>query len=181
MFNLFKAKVDKDADIFKKVKVIDDNDKPGLKKVNEYFVDSSGFGSYNEPALTANAFLAQVKANKYYGITSQGQFQVYISEYEKVNSKHSKRKKIANNTYKIIYNNGDIDIILHSTTIIEIRGQVVSLFTEGYRTTTTKQRLNKVLRDYNISVYQKNYQWYVDTPEHKGLDFVEGMAVTINK
>ena len=179
MYNLFKAKVDRDADIFKKVKVIEDNDKPGLEKVNEYFVDSSGFGSSSEPALTANAFLAQVKANRYYGITSQGQFQVYISEYEKVNSKDFKRQKIANNTYKLTYNNGDIDIILHCTTIIKVRGQVVSLFTEGYTTPTTKRRFNEYLSQYDISVYQSKGQWYVDTPGAKGIEFVEGMAIEL--
>jgi hypothetical protein len=55
----------------------------GYKLLNEYFVDNSGWGTDREPALTFNQFLNKVKAGLYYGITSIGQFQVYIGEYKK--------------------------------------------------------------------------------------------------
>jgi len=49
---------------------------------NRYFVDSSGFGSEGEGALTINQFLARVKQGLAYGIYEAGQFQVYIQEYK---------------------------------------------------------------------------------------------------
>ena len=60
------------------------NYKPrGWKKVQEFFVDSSGFGGKNEPALTINQFLKKVKEGFGYAITQAGQFQVYIGEYKR--------------------------------------------------------------------------------------------------
>jgi hypothetical protein len=49
---------------------------------NRYFVDSSGFGSEGEAALTVNQFLNKVKEGFAYGIYEAGQFQVYIQEYK---------------------------------------------------------------------------------------------------
>jgi hypothetical protein len=56
----------------------------GFKRVNHYFVDSSGFGTESEPALTQEQFLKKIRKGFYYGITSVGQFQVYVGEYEKI-------------------------------------------------------------------------------------------------
>ena len=52
--------------------------------VNEYFVDSSGFGAVGEMALTFNQFLEVVKEGYFYAIIETGQFQVYIGEFKKV-------------------------------------------------------------------------------------------------
>ncbi len=53
-----------------------------VKTANEYFVDSSGFGSPGEAALTWNAFVEKCIYGRGYGITQAGQFQVYVQEYE---------------------------------------------------------------------------------------------------
>lgn len=79
---MFQAKTDKDKGVFG-VKAVDKTP-DGFTETNEYFVDSSGFGSEDEPALTPDAFLEKIKAGKYYAITGQGQFQVYVTEYEKI-------------------------------------------------------------------------------------------------
>lgn len=55
----------------------------GYRKVEEYFVDSSGFGAPGEPALTIPQFVDRIKADRAYAITEAGQFQVYITEYRK--------------------------------------------------------------------------------------------------
>jgi len=54
---------------------------PGWKMIHEYFVDSSGFGTEDEPALTAEAFIKLLKPGRGYGITGEGQFQVYVGEF----------------------------------------------------------------------------------------------------
>ena len=62
----------------------------GLKEVDTLFVDSSGFGDEHEPALTVNAFQAEVnklvkkyRGRLYAGLTGIGQFQVYITFFRK--------------------------------------------------------------------------------------------------
>jgi hypothetical protein len=61
----------------------------GWKLVDELFVDASGFGAEDEPALTVRSFLALLKkdvedGNPYgYAITQAGQFQVYVGRYKK--------------------------------------------------------------------------------------------------
>jgi len=62
---------------------------PGFQFVRKYFVDASGFGAPDEPALTADQFLAAIRKNVLsdksygYGILEVGQFQVYVGEYIK--------------------------------------------------------------------------------------------------
>lgn len=56
----------------------------GWDMVEQYFVDSSGFGQAGEPALTAKQFLGKVKQGQGYAIIEAGQFQVYIGEFVKL-------------------------------------------------------------------------------------------------
>lgn len=69
--------------------------------------------------------------------------------------------KIGNNTY--LQKRGEnIAVQLHSTDVItfEPDGHMI-LDTGGYRTTTTKDRINRYTPS-SISVYQEDYEWYVD-------------------
>jgi len=50
----------------------------------EFFVDHSGFGRDNDPALTQAEFIACVKAGRGYGVIDIGQFQLYVGEFIKV-------------------------------------------------------------------------------------------------
>ena len=164
---LYKAIKNNDEGVFKSPKIT--GDLFGYKKINEYFVDNSGFRQVGEMALTIEQFLNKVKQGYYYGITSIGQFQVYIGEFVKDNrTKKDKladlgyisRKKIANNTYELITATYERVIRLHNTDILTFTGDKVVLNSGGYRTVTTKRRLNRYLPD-NIKVYQKNGIWLV--------------------
>jgi len=55
----------------------------GWKMTKVYFVDSSGFGAEDEPALTFPQFVRQAKVGKGYAIIETGQFQVRIGEFTK--------------------------------------------------------------------------------------------------
>ena len=55
----------------------------GWNRVNTLFVDQSGFGMDDEPALSINQFLNKVKKGFGYGIGETGQFQLYIHVFEK--------------------------------------------------------------------------------------------------
>ena len=56
----------------------------GWEVTNEFFVDNSGFGSANEPALTAQQFIEFIKEGYGYAITEEGQFQLRITEFKKL-------------------------------------------------------------------------------------------------
>jgi len=49
-----------------------------------YFVDSSGFGSPYEPALTLEEFCARVRPGRAYAIVEAGEFQVKIGVFRRV-------------------------------------------------------------------------------------------------
>lgn len=81
------------------------------------------------------------------------------------------RKKIANNTYLDCYDiveEGDgalIKMSLHGNVIAYFTSSVVQLFSSGWRTNTTKNRLNMALDIAAISpkmcIYQRNWEWYL--------------------
>jgi hypothetical protein len=56
----------------------------GWEETETFFVDSSGFGSESEPALSLGQFLEKVKEGYGYAITEEGQFQIYITEFKQV-------------------------------------------------------------------------------------------------
>jgi hypothetical protein len=58
----------------------------GYVKVDEYFVDKTGLGYEDEPAMTFGAFCKRLKENGPgygYAITEEGQFQIYVGVYQK--------------------------------------------------------------------------------------------------
>ena len=68
----------------------------GFKAVKTLFVDNSGMGQTGEAALTADQFidatkqLMQNNPDLYAGLTGIGQFQVFITFYEKSQKKGKK-------------------------------------------------------------------------------------------
>lgn len=68
----------------------------GFRLVDTLFVDTSGLGSEDEPALTLRAFRERIvrdvqDGNRYsYAITEVGQFQAYVGVYE--NGRERSRK-----------------------------------------------------------------------------------------
>jgi hypothetical protein len=55
----------------------------GWRLVQRYFVNNSGFGSDNEPALTPQQFRFKVKEGFGYAVIETGWFQVYIGEFRR--------------------------------------------------------------------------------------------------
>lgn len=72
----FIAKVDQDEGVFKALN-IGDYRFENYELIDDLFVDNSGFGSSDEPALTAVQFLSKVKEGLGYAIIAEGQFQIY--------------------------------------------------------------------------------------------------------
>ena len=189
---LYRAVKDGDENVFKCGKMEGEKTPLGYKVTEVFFVDNSGFGSENEPALTASQFLTKVKAGKYYAITGQGQFQVYVTEYEKITGSRkalykelgiTKSKLVKNNTRLTEYADGRRTLRLHATDIITWKpdGKII-LNSGGWDTVTTRARFNEFLPDY-IRVYRKRGQTYIsynrdnDNQTSQVLEFTDGMEL----
>lgn len=155
----------------------------GYELVEEYFVDSSGFGLDDEPALTREQFvnkLTELLTREEYTngltakITNVGQFQVYVGLFKRTGK--SKMRKIANNTYKIDTERG-YKIRLHDTDIIEAiahrGGMVYRLDSGGWHSKTTKERLDRYISDFGAGLYQKNWNWYILDNENRDSEPIE--------
>lgn len=89
-------------------------------------------------------------------------------------------KKIANNTYLKRYEDGTIVIRLHQTDIIQYKPNgTILLHSGGWKTKTTKERMNQFLpRQYGIM--QEKGIWYVHltTEYNKDLVYNDGIRLT---
>ena len=67
---------------------------------------------------------------------------------------------------------------LHGHKIAEIGDTFIRLFDGGYQTTTTKSRLNAILKGFgNLEhVYQKNFNWFIST-KYGDVPFLSGMLL----
>ena len=56
----------------------------GYRLCKKYFVDSSGLGAEDEPALTIDRFIKCLKPGRGYAVIEAGQFQVIVGEFKKL-------------------------------------------------------------------------------------------------
>ena len=106
--------------------------------------------------------------------------------YEKLDAQLTGRcansRKVANNTY-LVRRGEDIAVMLHATDVFTIRreGQI-TLNSGGWKTPTTKDRINNYLPG-NMNIYQEKGQWYI-TNGWTGRDsgdiylFEDGMVIS---
>ena len=81
------------------------------------------------------------------------------------------KRKIGNNTWLESLPNGDFGIKLHKTFVVIIHcDNTWTLNSGGWRTVTTKQRINEYAPGY---VSQKNFEWFMQD----GSEFFDGITV----
>lgn len=102
-------------------------------------------------------------------------FQEAASQFAKARDK-TVGKKIANHTY-VVQVGESYAIRLHNTNIVTFHmdGSIV-LFSGGYRTATTKERMNTALAANRIHISQKNGLWYVESGDTQAL-FTEHFTI----
>jgi hypothetical protein len=64
-----------------------------------------------------------------------------------------------------IYREGEYTKVkYYNTDVVSFNDEEIILKTGGYKTKTTKTRMNQTSRQFNLgfNVYQKNWEWYVD-------------------
>lgn len=78
--------------------------------------------------------------------------------------------------------NGKVSLYLWGTKIAQYDGENISLFSGGYRTHTTKSRINGVLRGFgcNWRIYQRNHVWLASHPSGlQEVAFVDGLTFKV--
>lgn len=71
----------------------------------------------------------------------------------------TRKRKLANNTYLTIREDGGFGIKLHDTEVVIHYPDRVVLDSGGWLTVTTKSRMNEFT---DLRIYQDNYDWFVD-------------------
>lgn len=102
----------------------------------------------------------------------------HIDSYSKANkSLGDSRSKVIGNNTKLVRKGGDIAVELHGNEIIRFleNKRVAVLRDGGYRSNTTKDRLNRYTPS-DFSVFQRDYEWYAKRGDEK-RPFENGMRV----
>ena len=80
--------------------------------------------------------------------------------------------------------NGVSHVFLHGNKIAEVGDNFIVLMDGGWQSTTTKSRLNAILREHGCPgecVFQKNHTWFLSMKNAKGEDlkvaFFSGMRL----
>ena len=73
---------------------------------------------------------------------------------------------------------GNAFVYLHGNHIATVSDDSLQLFDGGWRSNTTKSRLNALCSEfaYGCGVFQKNWEWFVGK-YNQTVDFVDGMII----
>ena len=86
-------------------------------------------------------------------------------------------KRLCHKTNIKVNYNLSIGISFWSTNIITIYPSgTLELNTSGYRTLTTKRRLNQ-LTPYRFNIYQRDFIWYAEDANGDITEFVDGLKI----
>jgi hypothetical protein len=98
----------------------------------------------------------------------------YIWWYQFLGGKN--RRTINHNTYVRYDSNQNIDIILHNTPILTINPSNYFIYnTAGWRSVTTKRRLNELGP---LALYQRDYCWYIRRMDNNtDVEYFDGIMV----
>lgn len=75
--------------------------------------------------------------------------------------------------------NGRGSVVYVRTPIVEWDDETITLKSGGWETVTTKRKMNQSSLQFGLGfgVYQRNYEWFVDTPKGETVSFVDGMKL----
>ena len=89
----------------------------------------------------------------------------------------SNNQNCASANTQVITEEGVSTVYLHGNKIAEVDDTSMTIYDGGYQSTTTKSRLNSLIKEFcngvTDGVFQKNFQWFImDNKEVK--DFTNG-------
>lgn len=85
--------------------------------------------------------------------------------------------KIANNTFKVVYNDGSVAYRLHKTDVVTVTKDAVILNSDGWKTNTTKDRIHQYAYQYGIRLNQTKGLWFVSTSAGV-FDYFDGIEIS---
>lgn len=87
--------------------------------------------------------------------------------------------KLSNYKTTWVETNGRGSVVYSHTPIVEWDYESITLRSDGWETVTTKRKMNQSSLQFGLGfgVYQRNYEWFVDTPKGETVDFVDGMKL----
>ena len=92
----------------------------------------------------------------------------------------SKRgSKVLSKHDKIYREDGRCKVRLHRTDVVDIDpiNAEARLNTGGWYTTTTKDRINRIIEDAGYQIFQKDYTWYIKDPQGNVRVFEDNMVI----
>ena len=90
-------------------------------------------------------------------------------------------QKVSGVATKIFTDNGMTNVVYHKTAVVKFNHSKIVLNSGGWRTVTTKTRMNQTSNQFNLGyqVFQKDFEWYVDF-KGQTLEFTDGMELIKN-
>ncbi len=97
-----------------------------------------------------------------------------------MNAAIQKGKDFSRDNTRVLHTDGVAEVYLHGNKIAEVGDTSLRLFDGGWRSNTTKSRLNAILKANGNGmegIYQKDWQWYIS---HDGIveEFESGMILS---
>ena len=86
--------------------------------------------------------------------------------------------QIGTHATKVTTGEGVTRVRYHSTDVATVDGDYVTLRSGGWKTATTKARMNQAASQLGLgySVYQKKYEWYVTLPTGETVGYYDGIT-----
>jgi hypothetical protein len=91
----------------------------------------------------------------------------------------SRANHVGSHKTTICTENGMTHVQYHATRVVSFGQYSIILHSGGYRTNTTKLRMNQASNQFGLGfqVYQKAHQWFVKKPDGEEVAFEDGMAL----
>lgn len=92
------------------------------------------------------------------------------------NKRNPGERKLANNTWATVADNGDVEIRLHGHRVVVLRSDGTAMFSMcGWGTMTTAQRVNTYVAPNRHGLSRRNWEWSyngspVEADEHYNVD-----------
>lgn len=101
----------------------------------------------------------------------------HVTNYSKADKAlGDRRSKVIGNNTELVRKGGDIAVELHGNEVVRFySGGEVGLSSAGYRSSTTKDRLNRYTPN-GVNIVQRNHKWYLER-RGKKVPFEDGMTI----
>jgi len=73
-------------------------------------------------------------------------------------------QRVQGRATSVFTENGSTYVVYHNTAVVRFNENEIELNTGGWRTVTTKARMNQASNQFDLGyqVYQRDYAWFVD-------------------